>query len=90
MVGERRQEAEVELEKLAAEVDPDGGRHVTTRLIDGDPTEVLVGLARDADLLVLGSSHLGTVPGAVLGSFAQRCMADAPGPAVIVPGPGRA
>lgn len=73
--------------ELVAEIGP-GGRRVTARLVDGDPAEVLLDLARDADLLVLGSSHLGTVPGAVVGSVAQRCIADAAAPVVIVPDPG--
>lgn len=90
MVDERRKEAEDELAELVAEVDPDGGREVTARVVDGDPAEVLVEFAHDADLLVLGSSHLGTVSGAVFGSVAQRCIADAASPVVIVPGPGRA
>lgn len=85
MVAERRREAEQELADLVAEVDPDGGHHVTARLVDGSPAEVLIDLAREADLLVLGSSHLGTVSGAVLGSVAQRCIAEAPVPVVVVP-----
>lgn len=89
MVEERRQEAEDELAALVAEVDPDGGRRVTARVVDGDPAEVLVDLSSDADLLVLGSSHLGTVSGAVLGSVAQRCIAEAAAPVVVVPGPDR-
>lgn len=90
MVDERRQQAEDELAALVAEVDPDGGRNVSARVVDGDPAAVLVDLARDADLLALGSSHLGTVSGAVLGSVAQRCIADAAVPVVIVPSTGRA
>lgn len=85
MVDERRREAEDELAALAVEVDPDGGRQVTARVLDGDPGDVLLDLARDADLLVLGSSHLGRVSGAVLGSVAQRCIAEAAAPVVIVP-----
>lgn len=90
MVDERRKEAADELAALVGEVDPDGGRQVTARVVDGNPAEVLVELARDADLLVLGSSHLGTISGAVLGSVAQRCIADTAAPVVIVPGPDRA
>lgn len=82
---ERRQEVEDELAALVAEVDPDDGRQVTARVVDGDPAEVLVGLARDADLLVLGSSHVGTLSGAVFGSVAQHCIAEAASPVVIFP-----
>lgn len=85
MVDERRREVEDELAALVAQVDPDGGHHVSARVVDGDPAAVLVELAREADLLVLGSSHLGTVSGAVLGSVAQRCIADATVPVVVVP-----
>lgn len=40
---------------------------------------------READLLVLGSSHLDRVSGAVLGPVAQRCIAEATVPVVVVP-----
>ncbi len=89
MVDERRNQANDELTALVAEVDPDGGHHVTARVVEGDPAEVLGDAARDADLLVLGASHLGTVSGAVLGSVAQRCITKAAAPVVIVPIPER-
>ncbi len=89
MIDERRQEVEDELAELVTEVDPGGGRHVSARVVTGDPAEVLVGLAREADLLVLGSSHLGTVSGALFGSVAQRCIDEAASPVVVVPGPDR-
>lgn len=85
MVDERRREIADELAELAVEVDPDGGRQVRARIVDGDPVEVLVDLASEADLLVLGSSHLGRVSGAVLGSVAQRCIAEASVAVVVVP-----
>ena len=90
VVDERRRETAEELAALVSEVDPDGGRNVSAQVMDGDPGEVLVDLAREADLLVLGSSHLGTVSGALLGSVAQHCIAGAAAPVVIVPGPDRA
>lgn len=43
MVDERRQEAEDELAALVAEVDPDRSRQVATRVLDGNPAEVLLG-----------------------------------------------
>ncbi|OZM77214.1 universal stress protein [Pseudonocardia sp. MH-G8] len=65
------------------------GAEVDTRLERGDPATVLLGLARDADLLVLGNHGRGAVAGVLLGSVAQRCAQRARCPVVLVPRPRR-
>jgi nucleotide-binding universal stress UspA family protein len=47
-----------------------------------------MGLAEDAELLVVGSRGLGTFASLVLGSVSQQCAHDAPCPVMIVPLPG--
>ncbi len=44
----------------------------------------------DADVIVCGTRGLGTIPGAVLGSVAQRLLHVAPCPVVVVPERSRA
>lgn len=83
-VAERRREAEEELARAVAAAGASGSQ-VTVRVIDGDPSQTLLELSRYADLLVLGSSHLGRISGAVLGSVAQQCIAAATTAVVIVP-----
>jgi nucleotide-binding universal stress UspA family protein len=52
--------------------------------IEGAPAEVLVGAAREADLLVVGSRGHGGFVGLLLGSVSQQCAHHAPCPVVIV------
>ncbi len=54
--------------------------HVTTKIIEGSPTDVIIAEARDwdADLIVLGSHGYGRFRRMVLGSVAGAVVADAP------------
>jgi len=52
---------------------------------EGQPAQVLVAEAEDADLLVVGSRGLGGFRGLLLGSVSQQCAHHAPCPLVIVP-----
>jgi nucleotide-binding universal stress UspA family protein len=52
---------------------------------EGQPAEVLVEAAEDADLLVVGSRGLGGFRGLLLGSVGQQCAHHARCPVVIVP-----
>jgi nucleotide-binding universal stress UspA family protein len=54
----------------------------------GSAAPTLMGLAEDAELLVVGSRGLGTFASLVLGSVSQQCAHDAPCPVMIVPLPG--
>ncbi|MHB9756316.1 universal stress protein [Streptomyces sp. BYX5S] len=61
------------------------GLAVTTDVLDGDgPAESLLGAARDADCLVLGSRGHGVLVGFLLGSVGQQVIARADSPVVLV------
>jgi nucleotide-binding universal stress UspA family protein len=57
---------------------------VRTRVVGGAAGDVLVGRARGADLLVVGSHGRGAVRGLVLGSVALHCALHASGPVMVV------
>lgn len=76
------QAAEV-LEKAAASLTlPED--QVDKRPVQGLPGPVLVGAAKDAALLVVGSHGHGAVAGALLGSVSSYCTHHATCPAVVV------
>ncbi len=54
-------------------------------VVEGQPARVLVELAGDADLLVVGSRGRGGFTGVMLGSVSQRCAGHSPCPVVVVP-----
>lgn len=58
---------------------------VATQVLEGRAAEVLVRVARDADLLVLGSHGHDRVYHTVLGSVAQECVEMARCPVVVIP-----
>jgi len=79
-----------EVERLGRRLDgaADGlaGIWVETELHEGLPDQILVGLAREADLLVLGSRATYADAGRVsLGSTAERVTQGAPCPVLIAP-----
>lgn len=57
---------------------------IETRTVEGQPAEVLVEAARDADLLVVGSRGMGGFRELLLGSVSQQCAHHATCPVVIV------
>lgn len=59
---------------------------VRPRVVEGGAAHVLVELAHDADLLVVGSRGRGGFAGLLLGSVSQRCAERSPCPVVVVPG----
>ncbi len=64
------------------------GIWVETELREGLPDQILLGLAREADLLVLGSRALyGTAGQVALGDVAERVLRAAPCPTLVVPAP---
>jgi nucleotide-binding universal stress UspA family protein len=54
-------------------------------VVEGQPARVLVELARDADLLAVGSRGRGGFTGVMLGSVSQRCAGHSRCPVVVVP-----
>lgn len=85
---QRREEAERELEALVRDVAHPTSVQLDAQVVEGDPAQVLLDLAEDGDLLVLGASTKGTMSNVVLGSTSQRCVASGSVPVAIIP-PGR-
>lgn len=52
----------------------------------GEPAAVLLGMAKDAELLVVGNRGHGAFVGALLGSVSSRCVQHASCPVVVVHG----
>jgi nucleotide-binding universal stress UspA family protein len=63
----------------------DSGVSVTPLTREGQPADVLIAEAREADLLVVGSRGLGGFKGLLLGSVSQQCAQHASCPVTIVP-----
>ena len=70
------------LQSVAAQAE---GVEVERIVREGQPAEVLVEAAEDAELLVVGSRGLGGFRGLLLGSIGQQCAHHARCPVVIVP-----
>lgn len=65
-----------------------GGRYlamVSAEVVEGPAAEVLSMVARDADLLVLGSHGHSRVWHTVLGSVSEECVRKASCPVVVIP-----
>ncbi|MFJ2263727.1 universal stress protein [Streptomyces sp. NPDC087844] len=60
------------------------GVEVTAEQLTGRPADVLAGLAKDAELLVLGSRGLSGLGGFLVGSVGQSVVAHAEQPVVLV------
>jgi nucleotide-binding universal stress UspA family protein len=58
---------------------------VTPVVREGQPADVLVAEAQDAEMLVVGSRGLGGFRGLLLGSVSQQCAQHARCPVAIVP-----
>jgi nucleotide-binding universal stress UspA family protein len=81
-----RKAAELVLERQLQAVDTQGVE-VESLLPSAGPTEALVDIAKDADLLVVGTRGRGGFTGLLLGSVSQQVSHHAPCPVVIVPHP---
>ncbi|RFU84556.1 universal stress protein [Streptomyces triticagri] len=57
---------------------------VREHLVEGDPSDVLIRAAEDAELLVVGRRGRGAFTRALLGSVSQRCAQHASCPVVVV------
>jgi nucleotide-binding universal stress UspA family protein len=60
------------------------GIEIEPRLREGQPADVLVAEAADAELLVVGSRGLGGFRELLLGSVSHQCAQHAPCPVLIV------
>lgn len=67
------------------------GDHWEARLVDGNPAEVLLGLAaaEHASFLVVGARGIGGHPDLMIGSTSHQVIAAADCPVVVVPPPHR-
>ncbi|SFI76829.1 universal stress protein [Amycolatopsis sacchari] len=54
-------------------------------VVEGDPADVLLAAARDADLLVVGRHGHGRLVRALVGSVSAKCLRDATCPVVVLP-----
>ncbi len=68
-------------------VDPNTDVTVRPVVSQGNPAQVLLEAARDADLLVVGSRGHGGLTGALLGSVSLHCVHHAACPVVVIRGP---
>lgn len=82
---EHREKAEIELEGLVLDVKAGTSVTVDARVVEGDPADVLLHLAQDADLLVLGATRKGRLSQVVLGSTSTRCVTAGQVPVAIIP-----
>ena len=64
-----------------------GDARVTTSVIQGEATDVLLAAADDADLLVVGHRGHGQFMQLLFGSTSARVSNRSPCPVVVVPGP---
>ena len=57
-----------------------------TEMIEGDPAETILEVARtrDSDLIVMGARGMGRLQGLLLGSTSQKVLSLAPCPVLIV------
>ncbi len=78
-------EARARLDEVIGEVLSDNAEErVHAQMIKGSAAPVLINVARDADLLVVGSRGLGTFKELLLGSVSERCMRHASCPVAVV------
>jgi nucleotide-binding universal stress UspA family protein len=69
---------------IAEAADPASAVKVSSTVVEGNATQVLLEAAAGAELLVVGSRGHGGFVGALLGSVSQHCAHHAPCPLVIV------
>jgi nucleotide-binding universal stress UspA family protein len=63
-----------------------GPVEIRPHVVEGNPAQALLDLAKGADLLVVGSRGHGGFTGALLGSVSQHVVHHAPGPVVVIRG----
>lgn len=73
-------------DSLAKVVGDAPGAEVRQLVSEGPPAAVLLGAAKDADLLVVGSRGQGGFASAVLGSVSLACVLNSPCPVLVFRG----
>lgn len=58
--------------------------HIEYRVEEGSPAEVILDVARDCDLIVMGTHGRGGIARAIMGSVAEHVLRDATCPVVTV------
>ena len=77
--------ARTRLEALRASLAARGfGEEIRTELREGDPATVILELAKDADLLVMGTHGRGALARFAMGSVAERVIRMAPCPVMTL------
>ena len=78
--------AETVLAGARLESQAKGATRISTRSSVGDPAEEIIALAKDqeADLIAIGSRGHGQLAGLLLGSVAQKVVAHASSPVLVV------
>lgn len=74
------------LRDCVAKVSPPPSVQVRELVLQGNPAQVLLDTAKDADLLVVGSRGHGGFTDALIGSVSTRCVHHARCPVVVVHG----
>jgi nucleotide-binding universal stress UspA family protein len=77
------------LNAAIGDVNPPPGVAVNQVVMEGNPAQVLLSAAKDADLLVVGNRGHGAFVDALIGSVSVRCLHHATCPVVIVRTPNR-
>jgi nucleotide-binding universal stress UspA family protein len=72
------------LKAVVDEVAPPSSLTVRQVVVDGNPAQVLLDAAADADLLVVGNRGRGAFADALLGSVSERCVRHARCPVLVV------
>ena len=82
----RSADAESMLAGARLEAEAQGAKQIFTQSSIGDAAEEIIGVAKNkkADLIVVGSRGLGRLAGLLLGSVAQKVLAHAACPVLIV------
>lgn len=84
-----RDSAEAKLRATTQDIDLGEAETVTSRVVEGEPVDVLVRESARSDLLVMGSHGVDGLIHSALGSVADYCGRMADCPVVILPPPRR-
>ncbi|GAA2673359.1 universal stress protein [Actinoplanes palleronii] len=84
---EEHRQATAVLERQVQAVIAEHGSHlpIAAETVEGRPADVLIAMARSADLLVLGSHGHSRLRHSVLGSVSEACIRRATCPVVVIP-----